>query len=90
MFKKQLTIDKYMFSVTICILINLLESWYFGLNWEAVSITESMCDFVTAIPIVVASLWFIFTNNIMNVFKGYVGMLIIVWGYVLIYRIVFM
>jgi len=58
MFKKQLTINKYIFLVTICILINLLESWYFGLNWKAIIIAEKICDWITTIPLVVISFWF--------------------------------
>jgi len=50
MLKRKLTIDKYIFLVTICILINLLESWYFGLNWQVESVAEHIYDWLTAIP----------------------------------------
>jgi len=85
MFKNKLTIDKYIFLVTICILINLLESWYFGLNWEAVSITEHICDWLTAIPFAVVSFWFFFSNDYIDMIKGQ----LIMFGMVMIYAVVY-
>jgi len=87
MFNKQLTIDKYIFLVTICILINLLESWYFGLNWEAVSIAEHICNWLTAIPFAIVSFLFFFSNDYKDVIKGQLIMFIMVMIYAVVYKL---
>jgi len=88
MFKNKLSINKYSFLITLCILINLLESWYFGLNWQAESVAESICDLVTAIPIVIISFWFVFSNNdYKDVIKGQFIMFILVMIYGIAYKL---
>jgi len=88
MFKKQLTIDKYLFIVMICILINLLESWYFGLNWSAESFAEEVCDWLTTIPLVIASFWFFFSNDYIDIIKGNLVMLIMITVYGIAYGLI--
>jgi len=90
MFKKHLAINKYLFIVTLCILINLLESWYFGLNWQAVTIAEKICDWITTIPLIIVSFWFFFTNSYMEFIKGYFIMIAIFVIYLVAYGIAFM
>jgi len=87
MFKRKLTTNKYIFLVTICILINLLESWYFGLNWQAESLTESICDWVTAIPFVIVSFWFFFSNDYKDMIRGQFIMFILVMIYGIAYKL---
>jgi len=90
MFKKKLNLDKYLFLVTICILINLLESWYFGLNWQAVTIAEKICDWITTIPFIIISFWFFFSNDYIEFIKGYFIVVIMLLVYGLAYGVIFM
>jgi len=87
MFKRKLAINKYIFLVTIYILINLLESWYFGLNWQAKSVTEHICDWLTAIPFAIVSFWFFFSNDYKDMIKGQLIMFIMVMIYVVTYKL---
>jgi len=89
MFKKHLTINKYLFLVTLCILINLLESWYFGLNWQAVTIAEKICDWITTIPLVIVSFWFFLSNDYIEFVKGNLIMMIMLLVYGLAYGVIF-
>jgi len=89
MFRKKLTINIYLSLITLCILVNLLESWYFGLNMQAQSTAEYICDWVNSIPIVIFSLWFTFTsNNLIDLFKGIISMVIICASYYVMYAII--
>jgi len=87
MFRKKLTTNKYLFLITLCILINLLESWYFGLNWEAQSLAENICDWLTTIPFAVVSFWFFFSNDYEDMIKGQLVMFVMIMIYAVAYRL---
>lgn len=89
MFKKKLTTNKFLSLITLCILVNLLESWYFGFNMSAQSTEEYICDFLNSIPIVIFSLWFTFTSDsLIELYKGIMTMLIICASYYVMYALI--
>jgi len=89
MFRKKLTINKYLSLITLCVLINLLESWYFGLNMQSQSLAEYICDWINSILIIIFSLWFTFTsNNFTELFKGIISMAIICIVYYAMYVVI--
>ena len=87
MFKKKLTTNKFLFLITLCILVNILESWYFGFNMEAQSTAEYICDWINSIPMVLFTLWYMFTNDYIEFCKGMIAMMIISASYYIMYAV---
>ena len=86
---KKLPTNDFLLLITLCILVNLLESWYFGFNIQAESTAEYICDFLISIPIAIFSFWFMFSSdNIVEFYKGMISMMIICASYYVMYVVI--
>jgi len=89
MFKKKLSIDKYLLLYALCILVNLLESWYFGFNLHAESTAEYICDYINAIPIAIITVWLLFTcDDLLEFLKAQLASMFIMISYYVMYYLI--